>query len=73
MGDKKTVRQRNGFRLLLDTVKGGAYYQSVTHVLDNAGLYIFRVRLFLNHGNLVIFSDILRFFYTISLSITRII
>ena len=45
----------------------------VTHVLYNAGLYIIRVRLCINHANLAIFSDILRFFYTISLSITRII
>ena len=45
----------------------------VTHVLYNAGLYIIRVRLCINHGNLAIFSDILRFFYTISLSITWII
>ncbi len=47
--------------------------RSVTDVLYNAGLYIIRVRLCINHGNLAFFSDILRFFYTISLSITRII
>jgi hypothetical protein len=38
---------------------------------ENARL--FRVRLFINHRNLAIFSNNLRFFYTTSLSIVRII
>ena len=47
--------------------------RSVTHIIYNRIIYIIRLRLCINHGNLAIFSNILRFFYTMSLSITRII
>ena len=34
---------------------------TITHVLENAGFYLIRVRLFINDGILASFSDILHF------------
>ena len=56
-------------RMTLDTYRS----RSVMHVLDNAGLYNPGPIMYKSRKFRAIFSIILRFFYMISLSITRII